>query len=159
MTIADVRAGQEAAKDHWSSAVREAIIDVLRRKGEFHADDLAELGIPEKHRNVIGSQVARLVNEHWVVECGRRKSAIPSRNAAKSNVYRLTSGGVSGVGAGNRDAFRSVEVQPGVSLAETASADPGDTSIAEELGEVEQQLFELTPLSSSSAFNPENPYA
>lgn len=155
-TIADVRASQEAVKDHWSSAVREAIIDVLRRKGEFHADDLAELGIPDEHRNVIGSQVARLVNQHWMVECGRRKSAVPSRNGAKSNVYKLTREGVSGVGAG-KPAPSAQGVGPGVQT--EASADPSDTSIAEELEEVEQQLFEPTPISSSSAFNPENPWA
>lgn len=97
-----IREEQEAAKAHWSMAVREGIIEVLR-SGEFHADDLEPLGIPDEHRNIIGSQTAKLVNQKWMVECGRRKSTLPSRNGAKSNVYRLTEHGrkcIAGLGAG-----------------------------------------------------------
>ncbi len=101
--IADVRALQDAAKAKWSSVVREAILRALRERGEFHADHLAPLGIPDQHRNIIGSQTAKLVNQGWMVECGRRKSTVPSRNGAKSNVYRFTELGrdkLVGVGGG-----------------------------------------------------------
>lgn len=97
--IAQIRADQEAAKSHWSGIVREAILHILRERREFHADDLANLGIPDEHKNIVGSQVARLVNQGWMVERGRRKSKLPSRNGAKSNVYQLTKAGVAGVGA------------------------------------------------------------
>lgn len=48
--IAAIRAEQEAAKDHWSGIVREGILDALRSspEHEFHADDLAPLGIPDE---------------------------------------------------------------------------------------------------------------
>jgi len=125
VTIADVRALQERAKDRWSAVVREAICNVLRLKGEFHADDLTDLGVPDHHRNIIGSQIARLVNQGWMVEEGRRKSTVPSRNGAKSNVYRLTKAGVAGVGvgAGRGDAQR--RGCSGVAPPST-SADPGE---------------------------------
>lgn len=88
--IAEVRAEQEAAKSHWSAIVREGIIEALRTKGEFFADDLQALGIPDEHRSIIGSQTAKLVNQKWMVEEGRRKSTVASRNGAKSGVYRPT---------------------------------------------------------------------
>lgn len=115
--IAEVRAGQEAAKSHWSAIVREAIIEALRSKGTFHADDLHPLGIPAEHRNIIGSQIARLVNQGWMVECGRRKSATASRHQAKSNVYRLTRAGAAGVGG-------SGNLHPN-----GPAADPGDAGV------------------------------
>lgn len=103
--IALIRADQEAAKDHWTTIVREGIIDRLRANPTqpFHADDLEPLGIPDEHRNLIGSQIAKLVNQKWMVECGRRKSTVSSRNGAKSNEYRLTELGrdrISGLDAG-----------------------------------------------------------
>lgn len=88
-TVADVRALQEAAKDKWSSVIREAIIEALRG-GSFHADDLEPLGIPRQHRNIIGSQAGYLVSKRYMQEVGRRKSTVPSRKAAKSGVYEFT---------------------------------------------------------------------
>jgi len=70
--------------------VREGIIEVLKTTGAYHADDLDHLGIPDEHRNIIGSQTAKLVNQKWIEEAGRRKSILPSRNGAKSGTYRLT---------------------------------------------------------------------
>jgi hypothetical protein len=99
--IAHVRAEQEAVKSQWSMAVREGILEALRRNGEFHADDLAPLGIPDQHRNIIGSQTAKLVNQQWIVEVGRRKSTQPGRNGAKSGVYKLTVLGRAKVSAGS----------------------------------------------------------
>jgi DNA-directed RNA polymerase subunit RPC12/RpoP len=95
-TVADARALQEDAKAHWSMVVDEAIVRHFRRdpSGTFHADDLEALGIPDDHRNVIGSQIAKWVNRKRMVECGRRASSVPSRNGAKSNEYRLTERGV-----------------------------------------------------------------
>ena len=89
--IAEVRAEQEEAKGHWSMVVREGIIEALRINPDgFHADDLEPLGIPDEHKNVVGSQIAKLVNQRFIQECGRRKSVVASRNGAKSNVYRMT---------------------------------------------------------------------
>jgi hypothetical protein len=101
--IQAIREEQEAAKSHWSQIVREGIIDVLRGTGFYHADDLDQLGIPDEHRNIIGSQTAKLVNQKWIEEAGRRKSVLPSRNGAKSGIYRLTELGreaITGVDAG-----------------------------------------------------------
>lgn len=92
--LAPIREGQEAAKDHWSSIVREAIIrELVANRDGFHADSLAPVGVPDEHKSIVGSQIAKLVNEGMMEECGRRKSAIASRNGAKSNVYRMTGRG------------------------------------------------------------------
>jgi hypothetical protein len=88
--IRRIREGQEAAKAHWSMIVREGIIEVLKGTGAYHADDLDHLGIPDEHRNIIGSQTAKLVNQKWIEGAGRRKSILPSRNGAKSGIYKLT---------------------------------------------------------------------
>ena len=122
-SVADARDLQGRHKPDYSSITREAILDVLRRQDTFHADDLASLGIPEQHRNTIGSQIARLVNEGWIVEDGRRKSTVPSRNGAKSNIYLLTKLGIVGLGAG-------VQSQTGGDLPPrcSVSAEPGDGS-------------------------------
>lgn len=91
--IQDTRLTQEQAKAHWSTIVHEGIVQVLTQTGAYHADDLHHLGIPDEHRNIIGSQTAKLVNKGWMEEAGRRKSIHPSRNGAKSGIYRLTSTG------------------------------------------------------------------
>jgi hypothetical protein len=94
-TVADARALQEDAKAHWSMVVDEAILRHFKADptGTLHADDLESLGIPDAHRNCIGSQFAKWVNRGRMVGCGRRKSEIPTRNAAKSNEYRITQKG------------------------------------------------------------------
>lgn len=102
-----IREGQEVSKDRWSCIVREGIIEVLKATGAYHADDLDHLGIPDEHRNIIGSQTAKLVNQKWTEEAGRRKSILPSRNGAKSGIYKLTAlgknkiVGVGGEGSGS----------------------------------------------------------
>lgn len=101
-TVAEARRIQEDAKGHWSMIVREGICEVLRTTGYFHADDLAHLGIPDEHRNIIGSQTAKLVNQKWMVKRGERRSISPGRNSAKSGIYQLTALGrksLAGVGA------------------------------------------------------------
>lgn len=101
--IQAIREDQEAAKAHWSMIAREGIIEVLKATGAYHADDLDHLDIPDEHRNIIGSQTAKLVNQKWIEEVGRRKSILPSRNGAKSGIYRLTALGknkIAGVGDG-----------------------------------------------------------
>jgi hypothetical protein len=94
-TVADARVLHEDAKAHWSMVVDEAILRHFKADpaGIFHADDLESLGIPDDHRNVIGSQIAKWVNRKRMVECGRRGASVPSRNGAKSNEYRLTERG------------------------------------------------------------------
>ncbi len=99
---AEARALQEDAKPHWSMIIREGICEVLLKTGGYHADDLDHLGVPDEYRNLIGSQTAKLVNQMWMEEVGRRKSILPSRNGAKSGIYRLTKLGrekLAGVGA------------------------------------------------------------
>jgi hypothetical protein len=130
-SVAEARAIQEDGKNHWSQIVREGIIDVLRGTGYFHADDLADLGIPDEHRNIIGSQTAKLVNQKWMKKRGERRSINPSRNAAKTGIYKLTDLGresIVGVGAGNRDGDRTGSTGPRSASLSHASADPGESS-------------------------------
>lgn len=114
----DVRSEQDQAKSRWSAIVREGVIQALiADRDGFHADDLESLGIPDEHRNVIGSQIAKLVKEGCIQECGRRKSRHSSRNGAKSNVYRMTALGWQkfvGVGAGVRDVTSAHSGERGV---------------------------------------------
>jgi hypothetical protein len=93
--VAEARALHEDAKAHWSMVVDEAIVRHFKADPSriFHADDLEPIGIPDEHRNVIGSQIAKWVNRKRMVECGRRASVVASRNGAKSNEYRLTERG------------------------------------------------------------------
>lgn len=124
--IAEIRAEQEAAKSHWSMVVREGIIEALR-SGRFHADDLEPLGIPDEHRNIIGSQTAKLVNQKWMAECGRRKSTIPSRNGAKSNVYRLTEHGRRCIAGGGADTARRSSRDRGAGNESPVSVSSGES--------------------------------
>jgi hypothetical protein len=125
--LAPIRDGQEHAKPDWTSIVREAIIrELVTNRDGFHADALAPLGIPDEHKSIVGSQIARLVNERCMEECGRRKSAIASRNGAKSCIYRMTGRGAekfAGVGAGVSSPQRPLG-STGVDCG--ASADPGE---------------------------------
>ena len=129
--LAEIREGQEAGKPDWTSIVREAIIEELVTNTDgFHADALAELGIPDEHKSIIGSQIAKLVNERCMEECGRRKSAIASRNGAKSNVYRMTARGwkkLAGVG-GPDSAIGTVD--SGERIAGVATANPEGSPLA-----------------------------
>jgi len=102
-----IREGQEAETERWATVVDEAIRQYFRdNPGEvFHADDIEHLGVPDQYRkSVVGSQIAKWVNRKWMVGVGYRRSAIPSRNGAKSQEYRLTDVGrkvIAGDGVGN----------------------------------------------------------
>ena len=121
-----IREGQEAETERWATVVDEAIRQYFRdNPGEiFHADDIEHLGVPDEYRkSVVGSQVAKWVNRKWMVGVGYRRSAIPSRNGAKSQEYRLTDAGrkvIAGDGADSatrpsREA-RGVGVNPDISV-------------------------------------------
>lgn len=123
--IQAIREEQEAAKSRWSQIVRE--------------------GIPDEHRNIIGSQTAKLVNQKWIEEAGRRKSIIPSRNGAKSGIYKLTDLGrraITGVGAGTPTCVDS---------GDTSSAGV-PTPLSASAGAPEPSLFEVPTPRPLSAF-------
>ena len=137
--------------------VREGILDVLASRSSFHADDLEPLGIPDEHRNVIGSQIAKLVNQRWLQETGRRKSTIPSRNGAKSGIYELTPLGrmklLAGVGSDNPEGTappsdRGTLDRPAV--IGTPGGNGAGSSLAADPGE--GRLFETEPKRPRSAF-------
>jgi hypothetical protein len=154
-TIAEVRAEQEAAKTHWSMIVREGIIEVLKATGAYHADDLDHLGVPDKHRNIIGSQTAKLVNQKWMIEAGRRKSVIPSRNGAKSGIYQLTALGkqkLVGVSAG----VPSPQGTEGASCPVSAGVDSGEKPTGSDNPEGIAGC-ESGPLDRPGGFNPTAP--
>jgi hypothetical protein len=73
--------------------VREAIRRVFLEKGELHADDLANLGIPAEHLPaIIDEQIARLANAKLVT--------------AEGDVYKPTE-----LGQRKLDALAGVEVK------------------------------------------------
>jgi hypothetical protein len=174
-TVADARALQEDAKAHWSMVVDEAIVRHFRRdpSGKFHADDLETLGIPDDHRNVIGSQIAKWVNRKRMVECGRRASTVPSRNGAKSNEYRLTERGARVVAGSSADQERDSRVDRrenptvGVRSGEVGAGqangkrDQGSESPPSAGTDSPDHLFdgEAVHISKSSAYSPENEFA
>lgn len=90
-SIQDARSLQEAHRGRWSAAVRWAIAEELWSTGEFHADALRRLDMPEDvRRGVVGSQIAAAVVKGVMVKGEERASTASSRNAAKSRVYRIT---------------------------------------------------------------------
>lgn len=104
--LAEVRELQERDPD-WLGACKEAILQVLDRRPEVHADDLEELGVPDAHANCIGSAFSALRARGWIVSTGeRRASTVRRRRARKSDVYRFTKLGranrASGLGAGSQ---------------------------------------------------------
>lgn len=142
--IEQIRRDLEDVKREWSLIVREAIRAVFREKGEFHADDLAPLGIPDEHRNIIGAQIAGLVGAGRIEEIGRRKSTIPSRHGAKSGVYKLTKLGqekLAELRAGVSDAARPdgvvspTLVGADAELGEATPAGESDDSLVSPAGE------------------------
>jgi hypothetical protein len=177
-SVADARAEQEASEAHWSMTVRECIIDVLKGTGFYHADDIVEQ-IPDEYRRLIGTQTAKLVNQKWMEEVGRRKSILPSRNGAKSGIYKLTDLGhqkLAGVDSGNGEgtASTTASLAPSTERRESAAApsasgvDPGETGagvptpqglegsanapFGASTGSPEHSLFEVPPPRPLSAF-------
>lgn len=150
--IQAIREEQEAAKAHWSMIVREGIIEVLKATGAYHADDLDHLGIPDEHRNIIGSQTAKLVNQKWIEEAGRRKSILPSRNGAKSGIYKLTEFGKKKlVGEGGGSAAGSsgvVSVAPGHSSLSGEKGFEGAVATSSVPSEPAARLFDDAPPSA-----------
>jgi hypothetical protein len=170
-TVADARALHDDAKAHWSMVVDEAIVRHFKAdpSGKFHADDLEALGIPDEHRNVIGSQIAKWVNRNRMVECGRRKSAVPSRNGAKSNEYRLTERGarlVAGLDPENREGIAD-RIAPSTDRGRVPDGDShgARSSLRVEPGEgpvppeTSPDHLHVGHLPGSSPYSPENDFA
>lgn len=90
-----VREEQERDKEkaRWTLMCREHLARTLLATGYAHADDFDALGVPDDHRNVIGSQMGSFVSRGWMVEVSRRPSANPKRKGAKSAVYQLSDKG------------------------------------------------------------------
>lgn len=109
-SVQHARELHEQHKRELTMTVREAIKSTLILKGELHADDLAELEIPEEHSSIIGSQIARLVNQKLIVAVGRRRCEHPAANGRKANVYQATPLGsqklAAGVDVANREGTR-----------------------------------------------------
>lgn len=160
--IQAVREEQEAETERWATVVDEAIRLYFREHpGQpFHADDLEHLGVPDHYRkSVVGSQIAKWVNRRWMTECGRRKSAIPSRNGAKSNEYRLTEKGQKEVARNGADGYGDAREDGGLSCLSPSSlsAVSGDRRAeAPDCGPVKEgRLFDL----DEAAQRPLNPLA
>jgi hypothetical protein len=122
-----VRDGQEATEggNHWSAIVHEAILGQLRTHGRASANDLEPLGVPDAHRNCIGSQFGSLTARGYIEEIGREKSANPKRKAAKVSIYQFTPTGrekFAGLGVDARDSRKESLLDP---LAVGVSAEPG----------------------------------
>lgn len=145
-SVADTRAEQEAAESHWSMVVRESIIDVLKGTGFYHADDVAEQ-IPEDYRRLIGTQTAKLVNQKWMVEEGRRKSILASRNGAKSGIYKLTDLGRKKIAGAGGDRERDGGRPPASATAQPChSLRPGESGTGgRDQAEVRDQPVDATP--------------
>ena len=116
--LVDIRQHQHNGETDWLSVAQEAIVQVLRRQGTVHANDLYELGLPDEACNVAGSAFASYIGKGWIVSTEKRlASTRPSRNCAKSFIYRATSKfprpATAGVGAdwrGASTASRSLPV-------------------------------------------------
>lgn len=151
--LAEVRQRQNP---DWLSVCQEAILDVLRRRPNVHADDLTPLGIPEDRKNCIGSAFASLASKRWIEQIDRRASQSRSRNSAKSGVYQLTHLGriklTAGVAAGTEAGHR--RAKPGEIAAPRASDDPdGEGSSGGSAEEPATRLFdEPEPAHPRSAF-------
>lgn len=111
----NVRSVEEAAALHdqfkaeWKVRILRRIGETLDRKGEYHADDCADLPVPAAHVNLIGTQVMRLKNAGAIVKVGTRRNTGAASNSRWSGVYRWAKGGrakldemIAGDGAGNR---------------------------------------------------------
>jgi hypothetical protein len=89
--LVEVREGQHHAETDWLSVAQEGIVQVLCRQDTVHANDLYELGLPDEACNVAGSAFASYLGKGWIASTGeRRASTRPSRNCAKSFIYRAT---------------------------------------------------------------------
>jgi hypothetical protein len=90
--LVDIRHHQHNGETDWLSVAQEAIVQVLRRQDTVHANDLYELGIPDEACNVAGSAFASYLGKGWIVSTEKRRASTrPSRNCAKSFIYRATS--------------------------------------------------------------------
>jgi hypothetical protein len=95
----NVRSVEEAAALHdtykaeWERRILRRIAHVLDTKGEYHADDIADMILPAEHVNLIGTQVMRLLNRRIWKKVGERRNKSKASNARKSGVYIYLPGG------------------------------------------------------------------
>lgn len=135
----DVRSVQEARetqeqsreKARWTLLIREHLRTTLLVTGYLHADDVADLGVPEPHCNLIGTQFASFTNRKLMVKVGERKCEHKAANSRKAAIFRITKLGretLAGVGAGTPKEQSSDGPSP--SAQGCASTDPGESPSA-----------------------------
>lgn len=134
-SVEEATALQETYKEQWVRRVLERIQCALDTRGEYHADDTADLLLPAAHVNLIGTQVMSLLNRSIITKAGERRNKARASNARKSGIYKYTANGpamladlIAGLSAGGSpigDGDASVE--PGESGAgvPTAQAEGG----------------------------------
>lgn len=72
--------------------VRARIVQLARRHGEYHADQLAEVQLAQP--NVIGAAVRALMSGGYIEPTGeRRRNEAKAAHGRRSDVYRLTERG------------------------------------------------------------------
>ena len=131
----------ELFKDEWRRRVMGRILHALDTKGEYHADDCADLQIPAEHVNLIGSQVMRLINGRAIKKVGTRRNRSKASNARWSGVYTYAPDGgrekareIVGLGAGARlkpePSAESGENRSGGNREAPAPRGPGGSVIA-----------------------------
>lgn len=79
----------------WALIAREHTMRTLLERGEFTADDLAVLDMPQQYRRSVHGLVTAYFRgpEPFMEEAGRRKSARPERKGAKNDVFRISARG------------------------------------------------------------------
>lgn len=127
-SVGEAREAQESSKEkaRWTLIAREHIARTLTTTGYFHADDMAPLGIPEQHCNVIGSQIASYVNRKLMKKVGERKCSHKAANGRKAAIYRITDLGRDRLVGISTGVPSPQGTEGGLSPAGT-SADPGES--------------------------------
>lgn len=92
-SVQEADALHETFKDQWRRRILRRILHALDSKGEYHADDCADLPVPAEHVNLIGSQVMRLKNAGAIEKTGSRRNSARASNSRWSGVYRYAEGG------------------------------------------------------------------
>jgi hypothetical protein len=98
ITLSEVQALFETWRASEYGYVRALILLTAAERGEFHADDLAHLALPQP--NVIGAAVNALARAHLLEKRNRsgeiehRKGAAEAAHARASYVWRATPAGI-----------------------------------------------------------------
>lgn len=116
-SLEDAQVVQSIAPDaeRAGTAIRQVILEALRR-GEYHADDLAEISdIVAAYPNAVGGVVGGLLKKEEIVEVGRKAATEVASHRRKSGVYRFTElGRERHAGVDAEDVEGHPSVDPGV---------------------------------------------